>query len=112
MRQLREALLYGVKQSPPLLAVDASSSASRLGLCMPSAAMNPLMVHRHGGAASERGNEPAFHLVSYAFWLYALLQKTVLWYLPEYKIVIISTTYAYMSLSQNVGRASSHAQDL
>ena len=36
----------------------------------------------------------------------------VLWYLPEYKIVIISTTYAYMSRSPHVGRASSHAQDL
>src|SRR5438874_3618507 len=35
----------------------------------------------------------------------------VLWYLPEYKIVIISTTYAYMSRSPHVGRASSHAQD-
>ena len=30
----------------------------------------------------------------------------VLWYLPEYKIVIISITYANMSLSQNIERAS------
>ena len=36
----------------------------------------------------------------------------VLWYLPEYKIVIISITYANMSLSPNIGRASSSAQDL
>jgi len=36
----------------------------------------------------------------------------VLWYLPEYKIVIISITYANMSLSQNIERASNSAQDL
>src|SRR5712692_5180107 len=34
-------------------------------------------------------------------------ESMVLWYLPDYKIVIISTTYAYMSMSQNVGGASS-----
>jgi|SRR5712692_4765434 len=48
---------------------------------------------------------------------YAILPVTtddfvVLWYLPEYKIVIISITYANMSLSQNIERASNSAQDL
>src|SRR5207244_4980829 len=56
MRQLLEALFSGVKKSTPIFAVDSSSSASRHGLCMPSDAMNPLIFHRHGGAASERGN--------------------------------------------------------
>ena len=37
---------------------------------------------------------------------------SALWYLPWYKIVIISITYANMSLSQNIERASNGAQDL
>ena len=44
MRQLLEALLYGLKKSTPIFAVDSSYSASRLGLCMPSDAMEPAHV--------------------------------------------------------------------
>ena len=44
--------------------------------------------------------------------LVPILIVMVLWYLPEYKIVIISITYANMSLSQNIERASNSAQDL
>jgi hypothetical protein len=31
--------------------------------------------------------------------------NTVLWYFPECKIAIISTSYAYMSMSQNVEKS-------
>jgi hypothetical protein len=40
-----------------------------------------------------------------------MIDFLVLWYLPEYKIFIISTTYAHISLSQNIERVSSNAQD-
>ena len=55
----------------------------------------------------------AFPLLVLALAIVAVLGRSipVLWYLPEYKIFIISTTYTHISLSQNIERASSNAQD-
>ncbi len=46
MRQLLEALFYGVKKSEPIFAVDSSSS--RLGLCVQPHAIEPAHVPSTG----------------------------------------------------------------
>src|SRR5712691_1869660 len=71
------------------------------------------MSPRDHGALLDRCEEflPSLHTVRLRN-LLREIQIVVLWYLPEYKIVIISITYANMSLSQNIERASNSAQDL
>jgi hypothetical protein len=59
MRQLLEALLYGLKKAHPVFAVDSSSS--RRGRCVYPHAIEPAHFPRQGGAPPERSNAPAFH---------------------------------------------------
>jgi hypothetical protein len=59
MRQLLEALLYGLQKPIPIFAVDSSSSASRLGRGVPWWAWNRLMVHDYDGPLSPHRHQSA-----------------------------------------------------